>query len=134
MGILSWLGMESQCEADPVALDDSNFRKEVLESNVPVVVDVWSDGCVPCRALVPTVRKLACKYEGKVKVAQLNVQRGQRSAAALGVSGTPTMLFFKRGKVVERVVGMRGQHYYEEIIDTDLLEQPSAEEQAAQAN
>ncbi len=134
MGILSWLGMESQCEADPVALDDSNFRKEVLESDVPVVVDVWSDGCVPCRALVPTVRKLACKYEGKVKVAQLNVQRGQRSAAALGVSGTPTMLFFKRGKVVERVVGMRGQHYYEEIIDTDLLEQPSAEEPAAQAN
>ena len=134
MGILSWLGMESQCEADPVALDDSNFRKEVLESDVPVVVDVWSDGCVPCRALVPTVRKLACKYEGKVKVAQLNVQRGQHAAAALGVSGTPTMLFFKRGKVVERVVGMRGQHYYEEIIDTDLLEQPSPEEQAAQAN
>lgn len=134
MGILSWFGLEAQCESDPVALDDSNFRKEVLESNVPVVVDVWSDSCVPCRALVPTIRKLACKYEGKIKVGQLNVERGHKSVAALGVSGTPTVLFFKKGKVVERVVGLRGQHYYEEIIDTDLLELPPAEEQAAQLN
>jgi|YNPNPStandDraft_1061719.scaffolds.fasta_scaffold05730_1 thioredoxin 1 len=121
MGILSWLGLEPECEKDPVELDDSNFRKEVLKSEVPVVVDVWSDGCMPCRALVPTIRKLACKYEGKVKVAQLNVQRGLQAVSSLGVSGTPTVLFFKDGREVERVVGIRGQHYFEEIIETDLL-------------
>jgi thioredoxin 1 len=134
MGILKWLGLEAECEADPVALNDENFRKEVLESDVPVVVDIWSDGCMPCRALVPTIRKLACKYQGKVKVAQLNVEQGQRSVASLGVTGTPTVLFFKQGKIVERVAGLRGQHYYQEVVETDLLELPPPEEQAAQAN
>jgi len=133
MGILRWLGLEPECEKDPVELDDSNFRREVLESDVPVVVDVWSDGCMPCRALVPTIRRLACKYEGKVKVAQLNVQRGLRAVSSLGVSGTPTVLFFKDGREVERVVGIRGQHYFEEIIQTDLLGQTS-EEEALPAN
>lgn len=121
MGILNWLGLAPEPEAEPVALDDATFRREVLESELPVVVDVWSEGCGPCRALVPTVRKLAAKYEGKVKVGQLNVSLGQRAVAALGVTGTPTVLFFKGGRVVERVVGLRGQHYYDEVIQTDLL-------------
>jgi thioredoxin 1 len=81
--------------------------------------------------LVPTIKKLACKYEGKVKIAQLNVAAGPRSVAGLGVQGTPTVLFIKGGEVVERVVGIRGQHYFEEIIDTDLLEIAPAEEPAA---
>jgi thioredoxin 1 len=125
MGLLGWLGFDGGCEREPVELTDENFRKEVLESDIPVVVDVWSDGCQPCRALVPTIMKLACKYEGKVKVAQLNVEAGPRSVQGMGVRGTPTVLFFKGGKVVERVVGMRGQHYYEEVIETDLLERPA---------
>ncbi|MBN1771385.1 MAG: thiol reductase thioredoxin [Deltaproteobacteria bacterium] len=130
---MSWLGLEAQPEADPVALDDANFRKEVLESDLPVLVDIWSDGCMPCRTLVPTIRRLASKYEGKVKVGQLNVRLGYQSVSELGVSGTPTVLFFKRGKVVERVVGIRGQHYYEEVIETDLLEPPAPEDGAAPA-
>jgi len=133
MGLLKWLGLD-QCEKDPVALDDENFRKEVLESEIPVVVDVWSDSCMPCRALAPTIKKLACKYDGKVKVAQLNVSAGPRSVGGLGVQGTPTVLFFKKGKIVERVVGIRGQHYFEEIIETDLLEPAAAEKPAAAAN
>jgi thioredoxin 1 len=121
MGILSWLGFDGAGEAEPVELTDDNFAAEVARSKLPVVVDVWSTGCQPCAALVPTVKRLAHKYDGRVKVAQLNVGRGQRTAARLGVRGTPTVLFFRNGAVVERVVGLRGQHYYEEIIEEELL-------------
>jgi len=126
MGLLSWLGLEGECEQEPVALDDGNFVDEVRRSDVPVLVDVWSNGCQPCMHLVPTIKKLACKYEGRVKVAQLNVGATPRTMRKLGVRGTPTVLFFKNGAVVERVVGVRGQHYYEEVIEEDLLEAPAA--------
>lgn len=122
MGLLSWLGFDGGCEKEPVELDDKNFADEVRRSELPVLVDVWSNGCQPCMALVPTIKRLACKYEGRVKVGQLNVGAGPRTAAKLGVRGTPTVLFFKNGAVVERVVGMRGQHYYEEVIEEDLLD------------
>jgi len=121
MGLLKWLGFDGACEKEPVSLTDANFVQEVRNSKIPVVVDIWSNGCAPCMALVPTIKRLACKYEGRVKVAELNVSSGRKSAAKLGVRGTPTILFFKNGQVVERVVGLRGQHYFEEIIETDLL-------------
>ena len=121
MGLLKWLGFDGAKELEPVALNDRNFNEEVRKSDVPVVVDVWSNGCQPCIALVPTIRKLAGKYDGRVKVAHLNVSENRKTAGKLGVRGTPTVLFFKNGAVVERVVGMRGQHFYEEIIDEDLL-------------
>jgi len=131
MGILNWLGFDGGCEKEPVSLNDKNFAEEVRKSPVPVMVDVWSHGCAPCMSMVPTVKRIACKYEGKIKVAELNTAAGPKTAAKLGVRGTPTVLFFKNGAVVERVVGARGQHYFEEIIDTDLLELP--EEDAAEA-
>jgi len=128
MGILKWLGFDGGCEKEPISLNDSNFVEEVRRSKEPVIVDVWSNGCSPCMALVPTIKRLACKYDGKVKVAELNIGQGRKSAAKLGVRGTPTVLFFKNGQIVERVVGVRGQHYFEEIIETDLLgNEPTAE-------
>jgi len=130
MGILSWLGFDGACEREPVELSDSNFAAEVTKSDLPVVVDIWSNGCQPCAALVPTIKRLACKYEGRVKVAQLNVGAAPLTLAKLGVRGTPTVLFFKKGRVVERVVGLRGQHYFEEIIDEDLLDLPRVEADA----
>jgi thioredoxin 1 len=133
MGLLNWLGMESACEKEPVELTDENFRQEVVESEIPVMVDVWSNGCGPCRAMVPTVKKLACKYDGKVKVAQLNVAAGPRSAARYGIQGTPTTLFFEKGREVERVVGFRGQLYFEQTIDEVLLHLPDEGETDAAA-
>jgi thioredoxin-like negative regulator of GroEL len=82
-------------------------------------------------AMVPTIKRLAGKYEGRVKVAELNVGRGPKTASRLGVRGTPTVLFFNKGAVVERVVGMRGQHYFEEIIEEDLLDSVSSAEKEA---
>ena len=122
MGILNWLGFDGSCEEEPVELNDKNFNQEVRKSDIPVIVDIWSDGCQPCMALVPTIKKLTCKYKGVVKVGHLNVGAAPKTLSKLGVRGTPTVLFFKNGAVVERVVGMRGQHYYEEIILEDLLD------------
>lgn len=122
MGILRWLGLDAGCEREPAELNDGNFEREVLRSDVPVVVDVWSSGCGPCTALVPTVKRLACKYDGRVKVAHLDAAVGSRTLAGLGVMGTPTMLFFRNGRLVESVSGLRGQHYYESVIDEDLLD------------
>ena len=130
MGILSWLGFDGSCEEEPIALTDKNFAQEVRKSDIPVLVDVWSHGCQPCMALIPTIKKLACKYKGKIKVAQLNTGVASKTASKLGVRGTPTVLFFKKGAVVERVVGMRGQHYYEEIIEEDLLDLADSQEKA----
>jgi thioredoxin-like negative regulator of GroEL len=131
MGILSFLGFDGAGEKEPVELTDANFAAEVASSDVPVMVDVWSAGCQPCAALVPTVKRLAHKYDGRVKVAQLNVGAGPRAAGRLGVRGTPTVLFFRGGRVVERVVGLRGQHYYEEIIEEDLLDRNPAREEVS---
>ena len=122
MGILKWLGFDGGGEKEPVALNDENFVEEVRRSDLPVVVDIWSNGCQPCMALVPTVKRLAHKYDGQVKVAELNAGAAPKIVAKLGVRGTPTMLFLKKGAVVEQVVGLRGQHYYEEIIEEELLE------------
>ncbi len=127
MGLLKWLGMESECEQEPVSLTDKNFVEEVRRSNVPVLVDIWSHGCQPCMAMVPTIKKLACKYDGKIKVAELNASSAPKTMQKLGVRGTPTILFFNKGAEVERVVGIRGQHFFEDIIEEDLLEQQVAQ-------
>jgi len=130
MGILNWLGLSAP-QAEPLALDDSNFKQEVTRSTLPVVVDVWSPGCQPCVALAPTIRRLAAKYEGQIKVCHLDASAAPRTTSRLRIRGTPTVLFFKKGRVVETVVGIRGQHYFEDIIEEDLLERPPDEAEAS---
>jgi thioredoxin 1 len=102
-------------------VSDENFRKEVLQSPLPVLLDVWSDGCGPCQLLVPVVMDLSRRYAGRLKVAELNVARGQKTAGKLGVRGTPTVLYFHKGKVVERIVGYRAMHYHQAYLDKELL-------------
>lgn len=121
MGLFAKLFGPRAPRVQPVHLDDANFVREVLRSDRPVVVDVWSPGCGPCRMLEPIVMDLASAYQGRVKVAELNAAQGGRTAARYGVMGTPTVLFFDRGREVERVVGFVGARYLREIIDTELL-------------
>lgn len=126
MGLLNWLGFDGACEKDPIALDDKNFDVEVMKADLPVMIDVWAPSCGPCAALVPTIRRLTCKYEGQIKVCHLNAGVAPKTMAKLGVRGTPTVLFLKKGRIVERVVGLRGEHYYDEIINEELLPKPPA--------
>ncbi|MBI5609253.1 MAG: thioredoxin fold domain-containing protein [Deltaproteobacteria bacterium] len=105
----------------PVRLDDSNFQQEVLRSDVPVLVDFWSATCAPCRQLEAVVLNLAKEYDGKVKICEANVETAAKVCNQLGIRSTPTVVYFRRGAEVERVIGFRGSLYHRDIIDNELL-------------
>jgi thioredoxin 1 len=92
-----------------VHVTDENFKKEILESKVPCLVDFWAEWCGPCRRVGPIVEELAAEYQGKVKIVKLNVDQGQKTASSYGVMSIPTLMFFKDGKVAEQVVGAMGK-------------------------
>jgi len=89
-----------------ITLTDGNFKKEVLESDVPVLVDFWAEWCGPCRMLAPIIEKMATEYEGRIKVGKLDVDSGKQTASEYGVMNIPTLLIFKSGKEVARIVGL----------------------------
>lgn len=121
MGLWSRLFGPGRPQVMPVHVDDRNFAAEVGRSELPVVLDVWSPGCGPCKMMEPVVISLAGKYQGRVKVAELNAAESPATAARLGVMSTPTVLFFHGRRVVEQVTGFVGERYLAEIVDTELL-------------
>jgi thioredoxin 1 len=106
----------------PVHADDRTFVREVLRADRPVMVDFWSAGCGPCAMLEPIVTDLASEYDGRIKVVEVDAAEAGLTAARFGVMGTPTVLFFRKGREVERVVGFVGKRYLREIIDSELLD------------
>ncbi|WP_165227194.1 thioredoxin [Aquisphaera insulae] len=85
---------------------DGNWKSEVLDSTIPVVVDFWAPWCGPCRNLAPTIEKLAGEFEGKVKIGKLNTDENQDTPGSLRISAIPTVLVFHHGKEVDRLVGV----------------------------
>ncbi len=90
---------------EPLEFTDQNFQKEVLESDLPVLIDFWAVWCGPCRMIAPIVKELANEYNGKVKIGKLDVDNNQQSAINYGVRSIPTLLIFKGGKVVDTIIG-----------------------------
>jgi thioredoxin 1 len=88
-----------------VKVDTANFRKEVLESAEPVVVDFWAEWCGPCKMIAPALEELAVQFEGKVKVVKLNIDENPELAAQFGVRSIPTLAMFKAGEVADIKVG-----------------------------
>ena len=86
---------------------DNNFEQEVVNAAVPAVVDLWAAWCGPCRMLAPLVEELAGKYQGKVKIGKLNVDDHPGVAAQYRIMNIPTLLLFKGGKEVDRIVGVQ---------------------------
>ena len=82
-----------------------NFEQEVLQSDVPVLVDFWAEWCGPCRMIAPHVDALATEYVGKAKVGKVDVDSEQDLANKYGVSSIPALLFFKEGKLVDQLIG-----------------------------
>ena len=84
---------------------DNSFEQDVLQSDQPVLVDFWAAWCAPCRMLNPTVEAIAEKYAGSAKVVKLNVDENPRTAAQFQIQSIPTMLLFKDGKLIDRLIG-----------------------------
>ena len=87
-------------------IQENEFRSEVMDSDVPVLVDFFAPWCGPCRALAPVLEGVAKSYDGRLKVVKLNVDDSQQLAADFRIQGVPTLMFFKNGKVVDTVVGL----------------------------
>ena len=88
-----------------VAVTEGNFEAEVLNSKVPVLVDFWAAWCGPCRAIAPTIEEIATEYTGRLKVVKLDVDEAQEVSVRYGVQSIPTLMLFKDGAPVERLVG-----------------------------
>ncbi|HEY4744832.1 MAG TPA: thioredoxin [Desulfuromonadaceae bacterium] len=88
-----------------MAFTDANFDREVLQSEIPVLVDFWATWCAPCKAIAPLVDAVAEEYSGKVKVGKVNVDENPATPGKYGVRGIPTLILFKGGAVIDQVVG-----------------------------
>ena len=92
-------------DAKYITATDANFQSEVLESSQPVLVDFWAEWCGPCKMIAPSIEQLAEEFDGKAKIAKVNVDEQPRLAEQYGVRSIPTLLFFQDGKVADQLVG-----------------------------
>ncbi|MBS3784761.1 MAG: thioredoxin [Anaerolineae bacterium] len=93
--------------ADHLEVTDSTFESEVLQADVPTLVDFWAAWCGPCKMVEPVVDEIAEEYEDKLQVAKMDVDSNQETPANLGIRGIPTLILFKDGEVAARMVGFR---------------------------
>ncbi|MCX5709620.1 MAG: thioredoxin, partial [Candidatus Omnitrophica bacterium] len=84
---------------------DANFKKEVLESQVPVLVDFWAPWCAPCKMIAPAVEEMAKEYAHKMKIGKVDVDTNPKTPSHYGIMSIPTLMFFKGGQVLEQLVG-----------------------------
>jgi thioredoxin 1 len=108
-----------------LTFDDASFEKDVLNSDVPVLVDFWAEWCGPCRMMAPTIDAIAAEYSGKVKVGKLNVDDNGQTAMRYGIRGIPTLLLFKGGRVVEQRVGAVGKTEVQKMLDPHVQVSPA---------
>ena len=104
----------------PKHVTEKDFKTEVLESDVPVMVDFWAEWCFPCKTIAPLVDELAKEYNGKIKVVKVDVDSNNRIAADYMIMSIPSLLFFKDGKVVDTIRGNKKKKQIQERIEKHL--------------
>jgi thioredoxin 1 len=107
-------------EESLIHLTDANFDEEVLKSEKPVLIDFWAPWCGPCRAIGPVVEELAAAYRDRVKVAKINIDENPKTATVYGVMSIPTLILFKGGSVMEKLVGLVPKNRLEDLIKKGL--------------
>ncbi|MCK9494229.1 MAG: thioredoxin [Dehalococcoidia bacterium] len=106
--------------AHPSDTSDATFESDVLQSDVPVLVDFWAPWCGPCRMVAPVVEELSNEYDGKVKFVKLNTDDNPKIASQFGIRSIPTLLVFKGGEVADQVVGFRPKSELAKHLDAAL--------------
>lgn len=93
-----------------IIVNDENFKQEVLESELPVLVDFWAEWCGPCRMIAPVIEEIATEYKDKLKVCKLNVETASQTTSSYGVMNIPTLMIFKNGEVKDKIIGAVGKN------------------------
>jgi thioredoxin 1 len=106
--------------ANVVEFTDANFEEQVLKSETPVLVDFWAEWCGPCRALGPTIDKIATEYNSRVKVGKVDTESNRDIVVKYAISAIPTVLVFKGGQVAKKFVGLRKEADFKEALDALL--------------
>jgi thioredoxin 1 len=99
---------------------DDEFDTQVVNADLPTMVDFWADWCAPCKMIAPVVKALAEDNAGRLRVGKLNVDENPKTATRFGIRGIPTLLVFKGGEVVEQIVGVRSKKDLQKIVDQNL--------------
>ena len=105
---------------EPVEITDENFEEQVIKSDMPAVVDFGAAWCPPCRMLEPVLEELVDDYAGRVKVGSVNVDNCRDTAGKFGIMSVPTIIFFKDGQEVDRIIGYKPKDAFKTKIDALL--------------
>jgi thioredoxin 1 len=107
--------------SNPIShLTDETFEEEVLQSNLPVLVDYWAEWCGPCKMIAPILDSLTAEYAGKLKISKINIDDNQKTPQKYGVRGIPTLMIFKNGNVEATKVGALSKSQLTAFIDSNL--------------
>jgi len=105
---------------EPIKLENADFQSQVLESDVPVLVDFWAPWCGPCKMLTPIIEELARDYDGRAKIVKINVDDNQQLAMQFSIRSIPTVMVFKDGEPASSLVGMQAKDAFAKALDAVL--------------